>query len=214
MKYVCSICGYVYDEAAEKVKWADLPADWKCPVCGAPKAVFQPQQPAPAPAPAMPQTPAQPQEEDLRELSYGELSALCSNLARGCEKQYMAKEQALFSELAEYYKAKVPPQPAADAAGLLAMAREDLARYPAAADTARAEADRGALRILVWSEKVTRMLESILARYEREGAAFLEHTRIYVCDICGFVYVGDTPPDICPVCKVPSFKILQVEREG
>ena len=43
MKYVCSICGYVYDEAAEKVKWADLPADWKCPVCGAPKAVFQPQ---------------------------------------------------------------------------------------------------------------------------------------------------------------------------
>ena len=193
MKYVCSICGYVYDEAAEKVKWADLPADWKCPVCGAPKAVFQPQQPAPAPAPAMPQTPAQPQEEDLRELSYGELSALCSNLARGCEK---------------------PPQPAADAAGLLAMAREDLARYPAAADTARAEADRGALRILVWSEKVTRMLESILARYEREGAAFLEHTRIYVCDICGFVYVGDTPPDICPVCKVPSFKILQAEREG
>ena len=41
-KYECSICGYVYDPAAGDpdngvapgTKWADLPADWVCPVCG------------------------------------------------------------------------------------------------------------------------------------------------------------------------------------
>jgi rubredoxin len=48
-KYVCSICGYVYDEAAgipEKgiapgTKFEDLPDDWDCPMCGADKSVFE-----------------------------------------------------------------------------------------------------------------------------------------------------------------------------
>lgn len=30
MRYVCPICGYVYDEAREGVPFADLPASWKC----------------------------------------------------------------------------------------------------------------------------------------------------------------------------------------
>ena len=33
-KYVCSICGYVYDPAEhEGVAFGDLPDDWKCPRC-------------------------------------------------------------------------------------------------------------------------------------------------------------------------------------
>ena len=40
MKYVCDICGYVYDENVEKVKFEDLPDDWTCPICGAPKNSF------------------------------------------------------------------------------------------------------------------------------------------------------------------------------
>ena len=35
MKYVCSICGYVYDEAKEGTPFAGLPDAWACPVCGA-----------------------------------------------------------------------------------------------------------------------------------------------------------------------------------
>ena len=35
MKYVCQLCGYVYDEAAEGVPFQDLKDDWKCPLCGA-----------------------------------------------------------------------------------------------------------------------------------------------------------------------------------
>ena len=47
-KYVCEPCGYVYDPAegdsAGGVKpgtaFADLPAGWVCPLCGAPKDGF------------------------------------------------------------------------------------------------------------------------------------------------------------------------------
>ncbi len=40
-KYRCTICGYIYDEAIEKVKFSDLPDDWQCPLCGAPKSLFE-----------------------------------------------------------------------------------------------------------------------------------------------------------------------------
>jgi len=39
-KYRCTVCNYVYDDAKEKVNFADLPKEWVCPVCGAPKSVF------------------------------------------------------------------------------------------------------------------------------------------------------------------------------
>ena len=39
-KYRCTVCNYVYDDAKEKVRFADLPKEWVCPVCGAPKSVF------------------------------------------------------------------------------------------------------------------------------------------------------------------------------
>ena len=42
MKYRCKICGHIYDEEKEGVKFADLPDTWKCPTCGAPKSAFVP----------------------------------------------------------------------------------------------------------------------------------------------------------------------------
>ncbi len=39
-KYRCTVCNYVYDEAKEKRKFSDLPKEWVCPVCGAPKSAF------------------------------------------------------------------------------------------------------------------------------------------------------------------------------
>ena len=41
MKYVCQICGHVYDEEVEGVKFADLPEDWVCPLCGVDKSNFE-----------------------------------------------------------------------------------------------------------------------------------------------------------------------------
>ncbi len=56
-RYVCSVCGYVHDEAQGEAEWATLPDDWVCPVCGAAKSQFQragapsPQQGAPSSSP-------------------------------------------------------------------------------------------------------------------------------------------------------------------
>lgn len=42
MKYRCKVCGHVYDEEKEGVKFVDLPADWTCPICHAAKDMFEP----------------------------------------------------------------------------------------------------------------------------------------------------------------------------
>ena len=39
-KYKCNACGYIYDETMEGVKFADLPDNWVCPLCGAEKEDF------------------------------------------------------------------------------------------------------------------------------------------------------------------------------
>ena len=39
--YRCTICGYIYDNAKEKVRFEDLPDDWKCPTCGVGKDMFE-----------------------------------------------------------------------------------------------------------------------------------------------------------------------------
>jgi len=40
-KYVCSVCGYVYDPAEhDGVAFEDLPDDWRCPRCRQPKSKF------------------------------------------------------------------------------------------------------------------------------------------------------------------------------
>lgn len=51
-KYVCNICGYVYDPAAGDpdngvppgTAFEDIPGDWVCPVCGASKDEFSPEE--------------------------------------------------------------------------------------------------------------------------------------------------------------------------
>lgn len=45
--YVCDICSFEYDEEKQAVYWADLPENWTCPVCGAPKSAFRKQDAAP-----------------------------------------------------------------------------------------------------------------------------------------------------------------------
>jgi len=49
-KYVCTVCGYIYDPAlgdpengiAAGTAFEHLPDDWVCPVCGADKDQFEP----------------------------------------------------------------------------------------------------------------------------------------------------------------------------
>lgn len=214
-RYICSVCGYVYEEErglpeagiAPGTRWADLPPDWVCPLCGAAKSAFREEQEETFVGGPEPEAPAVE-----RELSPMEMSILCSNLARGCEKQYLARESEQFAQLAAHFRSRAVAEPEPAFGKLLALVEEDLGkRYPYAHKIAGQEPDRGALRALVWSEKVTHMLKSLLERYAREGEKMLEHTGVYVCTICGFLFVGDAPPELCPVCKVPGWKFERVE---
>ena len=208
MKYVCQICGYVYDDAKEKVPFAELPDDWKCPLCGAAKSDFKPEANGDEKKVV---TAMEPMEADLEKLSAGQLAALCSNLARGCEKQYKQEEADLFKQLADYFTAVVPAVNDASVEKLAKELQTDADNYAAVRATADANADRGAARVCVWGEKVTRMLSSLVNRYLNEGEAMLKDTNIWVCTTCGFVYIGDTPPELCPVCKVPDWKFEKIE---
>lgn len=48
-KYLCQICGYVYDESegdstqdiAPNTKFEDIPDTWGCPLCGVDKSNFE-----------------------------------------------------------------------------------------------------------------------------------------------------------------------------
>ena len=208
MKYICQICGYVYDDAKEKVPFAELSDDWKCPLCGAAKSDFKPEANGNEKKVV---TAIEPMEADLEKLSAGQLAALCSNLARGCEKQYKQEEADLFKQLADYFTAVVPAVNDASVEKLAKELQTDAENYAAVRATADANADRGAARVCVWGEKVTRMLSSLVNRYLNEGEAMLKDTNIWVCTTCGFVYIGDTPPELCPVCKVPDWKFEKIE---
>lgn len=48
-KYMCLVCGWIYDEAkgepdeglAPGTRWEEVPDDWRCPDCGAMKTDFE-----------------------------------------------------------------------------------------------------------------------------------------------------------------------------
>lgn len=40
-KWVCTICGFIYDDSKEKVPFEELPENWVCPLCMHPKSDFE-----------------------------------------------------------------------------------------------------------------------------------------------------------------------------
>ena len=217
MQYRCSICGYVYDDDKEGIAFTDLPESWQCPWCGAPKSAFEPAVDAPSgkAVPSQVQAPVLSGElpdMSMTKLSIGQMAALCSNLARGCEKQYMPDEMVLFNELAEWFTSHSAKVEDATVETVSAQLQRDLEDFSSVRQTGVEHSDRGAQRVCVWGEKATLMLSSLMSRYQKEGDSLLAGTEIWVCTVCGFVYIGIAAPDLCPVCKVPSWKFNQVER--
>ncbi len=205
-KYRCKICGYVYDDAKEKIKFEDLPDNWTCPLCGAPKNLFEEVKEEKTSE----NLKVHDEDHTLKEVSNEEIAFICLNLAKGCEKQYLEEEKHLFEEIANNYLEKIPNKKGTlnDVENLINKDKELLTN---SMEIANKYQDRGAKRVVNWASKTTNIIEALLNRYTKEGFDFIKNTKIWVCDICGFVYIGDTPPKACPVCKVPSFKILEVE---
>lgn len=146
----------------------------------------------------------------MRSLTNEEITYICSNLAKACEKEYKEEEQNLFAELATYFEEKTKEVPGTieDIKEANKQEQKDIEQ---AMKTADENSDRGAKRVLTWATKTSNMMKIILENYEKKGLDYIKNTKIWVCDICGFIYIGEEPPKVCPVCKVPSFKILEVK---
>ncbi len=208
-KWKCAVCGYIHD-TQKNGNFEDLPADWVCPICKAEKTVF-----------AIDGEPADKKavdtsvlDGDLGDFSSLENSILCSNLARGCEKQYLAREAELFQILASHFKGRVTKESSKSMTDLLKMTESDLEiNYPLLESVCVENSDRGALRAYTWSVKVSTMVKSLLQKYGEVGEAMLEDVGVYVCTICGFVHVGKDLPALCPVCKVPNYKFEEIGGE-
>ena len=201
-KYICTVCGYDYDSAdgdpsrgiAPGTRWEDLPEDWVCPICGADKSMFVPEGGA--------ETAGRPSEPGRGSGANGEEndmlvnSVVCSNLARGCAKQYLEEESGLFARLADYFESRAEPR--GDLESLAGMISEDAQTgYALALDAARKAGDRGAQRALTWGEKVSRIQGGLLGTASRAISA---GEQVFVCGPAA-LSLWTAPPAICPVCR-------------
>ena len=212
-KYRCTICGYIYDDEKEKIKFEDLPDDWTCPLCGAAKNLFEEIiEETQVNITQMKNIENEDKIEDdtMRELSNSEIAYICYNLAKGCEKQYLFKEQKIFNDIADAY-IKNEDKIEGSINDIKLLVEKDKILLENSNLVADENNDRGAKRVITWANKTTNIISSILDRYEKDGMDFINNSKIWVCDICGFVYIGDQPPKTCPICKVQNLKILEVK---
>ncbi|MCI5159418.1 MAG: hypothetical protein D3906_13490, partial [Candidatus Electrothrix sp. AUS1_2] len=151
-------------------------------------------------------------DSDLpRNLSFGQLSALFGNLAKGCEKQGKKDENALFRTLEDHYRRIIQKEPRNEYAKLDFLLGEDLDRdFYRALKESKTFADRGAQRALAWCEQVSYKMQSLLKEKTELLAMIGAGKSVYVCQICGFISVDDEAPAKCTACGVPKFKIKAV----
>lgn len=139
------------------------------------------------------------------------LSIIYGSLAKAAGKQQDAASAARYDEHAQHFRREAPsaggPGGAGDLAGLL---RNDLEEaVPAAVEAAKQSGDRGALRALTWGEKVLKIQKSLLDRFVKQGEELLDGKELFVCQACGFIYLGAEVPVICPVCKAPASRFTR-----
>jgi rubrerythrin len=153
-----------------------------------------------------------------------------SNLAKACEKQFRTREAELLWKLSGYFDGAVPTvgevlsSGRADRAGpsldarkpasfqglAAALAADETEHFDSIKTEATAAKDRGALRMTVWGSKVNAIQQSVVERYAKQGDALLQDKSVFVCEACGFIFIGQEAPEICPVCKAPRSRFSKI----
>ncbi len=83
--------------------------------------------------------------------------------------------------------------------------------YPAYDAIAKLQDEKSAQRAIHYAleaEKIHYDLYSS-AKEEVEKGKDMDISDIYICPVCGYTYVGETPPEKCPVCGLPSEKFVK-----
>ena len=87
----------------------------------------------------------------MRKLTNYEISLICSNLARGCEKQYLEEEKLLFTELSKYYESK-DENKKGTLKDISNLVKEDINNFNEAMQLADKYQDRGAKRVMNYGQ--------------------------------------------------------------
>ena len=137
------------------------------------------------------------------------LTAVFSNLAKAAERQQRVAVAERYGRLSALLAG------GAEAGGTLAALRAEVAEdveqcYPALQSAGTEVADHGVLRAVKWGEKVTTSQRALLDRYASKGEELLEGKQLFVCEACGFIFLGTEPPPVCPACKAPSSRFSAV----
>ncbi len=151
-----------------------------------------------------------------------EYSAVFSNLAKACEKEFRTREAELCWKISGYFEGELSVQPSADGdvstePGPMSLvefasrcADDESKHFDTIKDAAERAGDRGALRMAVWGSKVNTIQKSIAERAAKQGEALLQDKSIFVCEACGFIFIGLEAPEVCPVCKAPGFRFSKI----
>lgn len=137
------------------------------------------------------------------------LPVVLSNLQKASEKQQNYDSAETFAKLSKDLYLDVN---SGDFAEIKEMVVSDLADISTIHKIAAEAKDRGTLRALTWGGKVAAIQKSLIDRYLSKGEALTEGKNLFVCEACGFIFLGGEVPAICPVCKAPSSRFSKVGR--
>ncbi len=138
------------------------------------------------------------------------LAAVFSNLSKAADKQQLFETAERFARLSALFPGTRPADSTLES--LRAEVARDVDRdYPALQAAGTEAADRGVLRAVKWGEKVSTAQRALIDRYTAKGDDLLNDKKLFVCEACGFIFLGDDPPEICPVCKAPSARFSTVK---
>ena len=138
------------------------------------------------------------------------LSAIFSNLSKAAERQQLPETSERYRNLADSYHQK-SSQPT-DLSTMKSKIEESLAgTYPLVQKRAEEVEDRGVLRALKWGEKVTTIQKALITRFVSKGDELIEGKDFFICEACGFIFLGTESPKICPVCKAPESRFSKVQ---
>lgn len=215
MKYVCKICGFIYDEATQDAKWNDLDTDWVCPVCKAPKEKFEAVAETSTSKYAGTKT-----EKNLMEAFAGESQARnkYTYFAEMARKEGLEQIAAIFEETANQEKqhakmwfSEFHGIGATDENLEAAAAGENEEWTDMYARMAKEAREEGFEDLAIKFENVGKVERSHEARYLRLLKNYKEDKTFkgdapkgWKCRQCGFIYEGEEAPERCPTCGYPK----------
>jgi rubrerythrin len=138
------------------------------------------------------------------------LPAVFSNLAKAADKQQEAEIASLFSTLSGLVLNGKGATVSMDEIRS-AVVEDGENGYQRIREAGEKEGDRGVLRAAKWGEKVNTAQRSLIDRFASKGEELLDGKSLFVCEACGFIFVGTDPPPVCPVCKAPSGRFAEVK---